>query len=93
MQLFGVSSVLRLIKNKDLSFHRISAVINHIGGERERELSQRRRDGCLDALSRQGIIKTTLANIECLSIRRASWLHCITNSTKIGYTDSTTWSL
>ena len=40
----GVTSVTKM--------SRIPAVINHIGGERERELSERRRDGFLAALSR-----------------------------------------
>ena len=53
-------------REKDVLFYRIPAVINHIviGGERERELSERRRDGFLESLllfQGKALIKMTLA--------------------------------
>ena len=50
--------------DKDVSFYRIPAVINHIGGEHEWELSERRRDGFLESLllfQGKTLIKTMLA--------------------------------
>jgi hypothetical protein len=51
-------------RDKDVSLYRIPAVINHIGGEREWELSERQIDGFLESLllfQGKTLIKTTLA--------------------------------
>ena len=59
-------------RDKDVSFYRIPAVINHIGGERERELSERRRDGFLAALSRQDINKDDASKYRVCSMHFVS---------------------
>ena len=77
-------------RDKDVTFHRIPAVLKHLN-ERDLDLSKRRRDGYIAAISREDIDHTALESIEFVrgTLFQKNQLSCTTLPTQTGCLPST----